>query len=74
MHRRAVFTVVILLLTTSCMADTDVKFVQDANKIDILVGGNLFTSYRYGLELTKPILYPVNSPSGVLLTRRFPSR
>jgi hypothetical protein len=49
-----------------------VKFVQDTNKIDILIGDNLLTTYQYGSELTKPILYPVNSPSGILLTRHFP--
>ena len=54
------------------MAGTDIKFVQDTNKIDILIGGNLITTYRYGSELTKPILYPVKSPSGIVLTRRFP--
>lgn len=62
----------ILFLTATCMAGTDIKFVQDTNKIDVLIGGNLFTTYRYGSELTKPILYPVKSPSGVLLTRHFP--
>ncbi len=54
------------------MAGENVRFVQDTNKIDILVGGNLFTTYRYGSELTKPILYPVKSPSGIVLTRGFP--
>jgi len=54
------------------MANDNVRFVQDTNKIDILIGGNLFTTYRYGSELTKPILYPVKSPSGVVLTRGFP--
>lgn len=54
------------------MANENVRFVQDTNKIDILIGGNLFTTYQYGSELTKPILYPVKSPSGVMLTRSFP--
>jgi len=54
------------------MANENVRFVQDTNKIDILIGGNLFTTYRYGSGLTKPILYPVKSPSGIVLTRSFP--
>ncbi len=62
----------ILFLTATCMAGTDIKFVSDTNKIDILIDGNLFTTYRYGSELTKPILYPVKSPSGIVLTRGFP--
>ena len=63
--------------TSPCFASAaqdrqNVEFVQDINKINILIGGKLFTTYQYGSELTKPILYPVSSPSGVLLTRRFP--
>jgi predicted dehydrogenase len=54
------------------MAQPGVEFIQGKDAIDVLIGGNLFTTYRYGLELTKPILYPVKSPSGVVLTRRFP--
>jgi hypothetical protein len=62
----------ILFFVSACVTGADIKFVQDTNKINILIGGNLFTTYRYGSELTKPILYPVKSPSGILLTRRFP--
>jgi hypothetical protein len=72
MDRKLIFIGVILFLTATCMAGTDIKFVQDANKIDVISGDKLLTTYRYGSELTKPILYPVNSPSGVLLTRHFP--
>jgi hypothetical protein len=60
------------IILPSFASGADIKFVQDTNKIDVLIGGNLFTTYRYGSEQTKPILYPVSSPSGILLTRRFP--
>jgi hypothetical protein len=72
MLKELITSATILFLTGTCMAGTDIKFVQDTNKIDILIGGNLFTTYRYGSELTKPILYPVKSPSGIVLTRSFP--
>jgi predicted nucleic acid-binding Zn-ribbon protein len=62
----------VLFFVSACVTGADIKFVQDTNKIDILIGGNLFTTYRYGSELTKPILYPVKSPSGIVLTRGFP--
>jgi hypothetical protein len=62
----------IMLFVSAWATGADIKFVQDTNKIDILIGGNLFTTYRYGLEQTKPILYPVKSPSGIVLTRGFP--
>ena len=72
MFKKTILAGTILFFVSACAAGTDVKFVQDTNKIDILIGGNLLTTYRYGLELTKPILYPVKSPSGVVLTRGFP--
>ena len=49
-----------------------VWFHQDQNAVDVFIRGNHFTTYRYDLELTKPILYPVKSPSGVTVTRGFP--
>jgi hypothetical protein len=72
MFLKTSLTGLILFFVSACSMGADVKFVQDTNKIDILIDGNLFTTYRYGLELTKPILYPVKSPSGIVLTRGFP--
>ena len=72
MLKKTILAGTILFFASVCMAGENVRFVQDTNKIDILVGGNLFTTYRYGSELTKPILYPVKSPSGIVLTRGFP--
>ncbi|MGB7581683.1 MAG: PmoA family protein [Sedimentisphaerales bacterium] len=72
MSKMTILAGLILFFVSACAAGADIKFVQDTNKIDILIGGNLFTTYRYGSELTKPILYPVKSPSGIVLTRGFP--
>ncbi len=72
MLRKIILSCVIVFSTAHCATGADIKFVQDSNKIDIIIGDKLFTTYRYGSELTKPILYPVNSPSGILLTRHFP--
>ena len=72
MFKKTILAGLILFFVSACAAGADIKFVQDTNKIDILIGGNLFTTYRYGSELTKPILYPVKSPSGIVLTRGFP--
>lgn len=49
-----------------------VEFVKGAEKIDVVIGGELFTSYMYGGELTKPVLYPVKTPSGIKVNRGFP--
>jgi len=72
MLKKTILAVTTLFFASVCMANENVRFVQDTNKIDILIGGNLFTTYRYGSGLTKPILYPVKSPSGIVLTRSFP--
>jgi len=49
-----------------------VEFVKGEEKIDVVIGGELFTSYMYGGELTKPVLYPVKTPSGIKVNRGFP--
>lgn len=58
--------------TAATAAKPQVEFVQGENKIDVMIGGKLFTSYMYGNELTKPILYPVNTPSGITVNRAYP--
>jgi hypothetical protein len=59
-------------LFTGCATGPKVEFLKAENKIDIMVGGKLATRYLYGSELTKPILYPLCTPSGFKLNRGFP--
>jgi len=59
-------------LETAKQGGQAVDFVQHKKRIDVMVGGKLFTSYRYGDELTKPVLFPVLSPSGIAVNRGFP--
>ncbi len=49
-----------------------VEFVKAEDKIDCLIDGRHFTSYRYGDGLGKPILFPLNSPSGAMINRGWP--
>ena len=42
------------------------------SKIDVLVNGELFTSYHYGTEWVRPFLHPIMSPEGVRVTRNWP--
>ena len=49
-----------------------VKFIQGDHKIDVLIGGKLFTTYQYPTNMEKQYLYPVYSPSGSVVTRGFP--
>lgn len=41
-------------------------------KVDIFYDGKLFTSYIYPDDLEKPVLYPIHTAKGTLITRGFP--
>ncbi|WP_345947785.1 PmoA family protein [Mucilaginibacter sp. PAMB04274] len=51
-----------------------VKVVQSSQhkKVDIFIGGCLFTSFLYPDSLEKPVLYPLNADNGTAVTRGFP--
>lgn len=44
----------------------------EENKVDVLVDGKLFTSYRWPENVFKPVLYPILSAGGNTITRGFP--
>ena len=47
--------------------------VDDKNKkVDVIIDGKLFTSYIYPTDLDKPVLYPMYTASGTVITRGFP--
>lgn len=54
--------------------DKVVKLIRNdtGNKVDVFIGGRLFTSYLYSNTLKKPVLYPVKTAGGTLITRGFP--
>jgi len=64
----------IFLFFIACGNTTSkVQLVQGENQIDVMVNGKLFTSYKYdAANLTKPVLFPVISPSGIEVNRSFP--
>lgn len=41
-------------------------------KVDVFVGGRLFTSFLYPDTLEKPVLYPLRTARGTVVTRGFP--
>jgi hypothetical protein len=41
-------------------------------RVDVLVGGKAFTSYIWPTSLKKPVLYPLRSANGTVVTRGFP--
>lgn len=65
---------VCFMLNASAQKKQPVKVIRSAtaNKIDVLIGGKLFTSFLYTDSLEKPVLYPVNTAGGTTVTRGFP--
>src|SRR5216684_819790 len=41
-------------------------------RIDILIDGNSFTSYIWPEKLAKPVLFPLRTAKGTIVTRGFP--
>jgi hypothetical protein len=41
-------------------------------KVDVFIDGDLFTSYLYRQDLEKPVLFPVTTASGTIVTRGYP--
>jgi hypothetical protein len=50
----------------------DVVPHEAERRVDVLVGGQPFTSYIWPTTLKKPTLYPLRAPSGVVVTRGWP--
>jgi hypothetical protein len=54
--------------------DQAVKLVDRAaeHRVDVLIDGKPFTSYMYPTTLQKPVLYPIRSAGGQVVTRGYP--
>lgn len=54
--------------------DSDIAFVKHEadRRVDVMIDGKLFTSYRWPDNVYKPVLYPVNTSAGTEITRGFP--
>ena len=58
----------------TCGSSPKIEIIPDEaqRKIDVLYDGKLFTSYIYPTDLEKPVLYPIFTANGTLITRGFP--
>jgi hypothetical protein len=45
---------------------------ESEQRVDVLVGGQPFTSYIWPASLKKPVLYPLRSANGTVVTRGYP--
>lgn len=60
--------------TSLAQTKQPVKVIRSAkeNKVNIFIGGKLFTSFLYPDSLEKPVLFPVHAANGTIVTRGFP--
>jgi hypothetical protein len=70
----AVSVTVALSLAAPSARSHEVTLVEKRaeRRVDVLVGGQPFTSYIYPTSLQKPVLFPILSASGTPVTRGFP--
>lgn len=45
---------------------------ESAKRVDVLIDGQPFTSYIWPAKLAKPVLYPLRTAKGTIITRGFP--
>ena len=48
------------------------RTIEAENKIEVYIDNSLFTAYFYPEDSEKPVLYPVKSASGKVITRGYP--
>jgi len=74
----AILAIAILTFSTLLMGQQSVEpeitlRVKEAEqKVDVLIDGQQFTSYIYPDNIKKPVLWPVMSPAGNMVTRSYP--
>ena len=70
-----ILLVAVFILSSGMAIDgqaAKVKFVRGDHKVDVMIGGKMFTSYQYPVNMEKPYLFPVYAPNGSVITRGFP--
>ncbi len=84
LYYKQVLTAYFLVFLVSCSPKSDTQSSSkeqnvitlreepDAQRVDVLVDGEPFTSYRWPEGVFKPILYPIVSSGGSTITRGFP--
>jgi hypothetical protein len=45
---------------------------KEEQRVEVHIGGKMFTAYRYDAELEKPVLFPIHAPGDITVTRGYP--
>jgi hypothetical protein len=67
-----IFIIVFSLLIFISSGFSSVTFQKSDQQIDVIINGQLFTSYVYSDNQPKPILVPLQTPTGIPVNRRTP--
>src|SRR5579859_6688657 len=68
-----VFAAVFLTSLVSASSDRVSLVVNEqARRVDVSIDGKLFTSYIWPTTLKKPVLYPLRTAKGTVITRGYP--
>src|SRR5689334_5838641 len=73
--KRCVNALLAAFIFQHCLSQQqDVKMVQSVTdkRIDVIIGDRPFTSFLYPDSLEKPVLYPLRTAKGTVVTRGFP--
>jgi Methane oxygenase PmoA len=76
MTRRLVPPLLALVVSSAFPAflagEGPVELKREGNQIDVLIGGQPFTTYYFDPAVAKPYAFPVRSAQGTVVTRSFP--
>jgi len=62
------------IISASAQKAEPVKLItaKGMDKIDVMIGGKLFTTLLFNDSMYKPVLYPIYSSTGTMVTRGYP--
>ncbi len=77
MDRKINYLLWLIFLWLSCSPHAlrgaePVELKHSGNRIDVLIGGQPFSTYYFGSESPKPYFHPLRSAQGTIVTRGFP--
>ena len=58
--------------SASANGAASVEFQRNGDRIEVVIGGQPFTTYYFGAAAAKPYLFPLRSAQGTVVTRSFP--
>src|SRR5213593_3338657 len=62
----------IILLAAAAAPRIQVVANEAARRVDVTIDGKPFTSYVWPVQVKKPVIYPLRSAKGTLVTRGWP--